>query len=70
MESQGHGGEITDGANNITIQNSAFSDSIWIRGVRNGNIVLDNNTHLDMSSASEGSSASIFLPYDRRRTQA
>jgi hypothetical protein len=46
----GMGGEIDSGAKNITIENSAFTDAIVFNGVSNANLVLDDDTFLNINN--------------------
>ena len=58
------GGRVSGGANNITIKNSAFTGNLIIDGVANANILLDNNTHVNINSCKSGCvPAAIHLPY-------
>lgn len=55
------GGGI-DGATNITIKNSAFTDQIFIDGASTDGIVLDGNTHnWPVTSVDGGINAKIYL---------
>jgi hypothetical protein len=67
-------GDITGGANNITIKNSAFADSIVIDGVSNSNILLDHDTFININFPSAGGgqftcadtrAAAVTLPYSQ-----
>lgn len=57
--------DIMNGAKNITIKNSAFSDTLLIDGVANGNILVDSSTFLnqDNNSSCTARPARIHLAY-------
>lgn len=57
------GGRITNGANSITIKNSEFTGHLIIDGVENANILLDNNTHININSCRRCVPAAIHLAY-------
>ena len=46
----GMGGEIDSGAKNITIENSAFTDTIVFNGVSNANLMLNADTFLNINN--------------------
>jgi hypothetical protein len=53
-------GGVINGASNITIKNSAFTDTLDFEG-NNSNIVLDHNTHNWSAGYSGGINSKIFL---------
>jgi hypothetical protein len=53
-------GGVIDGASNVTIRNSTFTDSIDFEG-DNSNVVLDGNTHTWNAVYNGGINAKIFL---------
>jgi hypothetical protein len=58
------GGTILNGANHITIKNSAFTSNLVIDGVANASILLDNNTHININSCTSGCDpAALHLSY-------
>ena len=57
------GGKITGSANNITIKNSAFTSSLVIDGPINSNILLDNDTFININTTTGGIPAAIHLSY-------
>jgi hypothetical protein len=56
------GGRIADGARNITIRNTAFTNPLTINGVSNGNILLDHDSWLNIN-ATGGPPARVHLSY-------
>jgi Right handed beta helix region len=54
---------ITDGAKNITVRNSAFSGPMILDGLANANVLLDHNTHNNISTCSGCAPARVALPY-------
>jgi hypothetical protein len=58
----GMGGSFSNGANHITIQNSAFSSPTTIQGVSNGSILLDHDTFNNIDATNGGPPARIWLP--------
>jgi hypothetical protein len=57
------GGRIANGANGLTIRNSAFTSSLTINGVANSNILLDRDTFLDINAPSGAPPARLHLSY-------
>jgi hypothetical protein len=57
------GGNITNGAKNITVRNSSFSGPMILDGLANANILLDHNTHNNISTCSGCAPARVALPY-------
>jgi Right handed beta helix region/Bacterial TSP3 repeat len=58
------GGRITDGAHNITIRDSSFTDSLFIDGLANAHVLLDHNSHVGINSCSACDPAMIHLAYN------
>jgi hypothetical protein len=54
---------ITNGAKNITVRNSAFSGPMILDGLANSNVLLDHNTHNNISTCSGCAPARVALPY-------
>lgn len=57
------GGSIVNGAKNITIRNSAFTSNLIFDNVANANILLDNNTHINIDSCATCDPAAIHLAW-------
>jgi hypothetical protein len=57
------GGRITNGAKNLIIRNSTFTGSLVFDAVSEANILLDNNTHINIDSCSACSPAAIHLAW-------
>jgi hypothetical protein len=54
---------IMNGANHITVRNSSFSGPMILDGLANANVLLDHNTHNNISTCSGCAPARIALPY-------
>jgi hypothetical protein len=64
VEIGGMSGQINAGASNITIEFSAFTDSLVITGLAKANVVLNADTFENISNPGcEGQPARIHLPY-------
>ena len=57
------GGSISNGANNITIENCAFTSYLVITGLINSNVLLDHNTYINIDSPAGSPPARIHLAY-------
>lgn len=57
------GGNITNGARDITIRDSAFTSSLTIDGVANANILLERDTFNNINSCSTCTPARLHLSY-------
>jgi Bacterial TSP3 repeat len=57
------GAHLLDATRNITIRNSRFTDFTTINGVRDANILLDHNTHLNMDTGPGTPPARVHLSY-------
>lgn len=58
---QGMGGQITPGAHDLTIRNSAFTSQINVQGSPGANLVLDHNTHDWNASGNDAANSKIFV---------
>jgi len=60
----GMGGQMTAGARNITIENSAFSSAVAINGLANANVTFDHDTFVNINNPGcGGQPARIHLEY-------
>jgi hypothetical protein len=61
---RGMGGEMTAGARDITIENSAFSAAVAINGLANANVTFDHDTFVNINNPGcGGQPARIHLEY-------
>ena len=61
---RGMGGQITGGARDITIRDSAFSAAVAINGLANANVTFDHDTYVDINNPGcGGQPARIHLEY-------
>jgi hypothetical protein len=58
----GMGGDIANGANHITVRNSAFTSPTTIQGVSNGAILFDHDTFNNINSSDGAPPGRIWLP--------
>lgn len=56
-------GRIVNGARDITVRNSAFTGPLTIDNVQHANILLDNNTHININSCVTCTPAAIHLAW-------
>jgi hypothetical protein len=61
---RGMGGQITAGARDITIENSAFTSAVAVNGLANANVTFDHDTFVNIDNPGcQGQPARIHLEY-------